>query len=69
MQQRWLAAVATVASTTAGEDPQYTLHVLAIPSRDHHEYIRLARDEIARLAKLNEFDLGWTRDPEKLERD
>ncbi|NTS65566.1 ThuA domain-containing protein [Sphingomonas sp. HHU CXW] len=69
MRRLLLAAVATVASTTAGADPQYKLLILAMPSKYHYEYIPVARDEMTRLAELHAFDLEWTRDPKMLERD
>ncbi|WP_375271076.1 ThuA domain-containing protein [Sphingomonas sp.] len=69
MRRLLLAAVASIAATTAGADPQYKLLVLAMPSKYHYEYIPVARDEMKRLAELHAFDMEWTRDPKMLEQD
>ncbi len=69
MKRLFLACLAVMAPSVASADPQYRLLVLAMPSRYHYKYIPVARENMARLAKLHAFDLVWTSDPAALERD
>lgn len=55
-----LAAVFLSAAPPAFADPQFSLLVLAMPSRYHYEYIPIARESFDKLSRLHDFDVEWT---------
>ncbi|MDR7270653.1 type 1 glutamine amidotransferase [Pelomonas saccharophila] len=67
-----LAVAAAVAGTTVpaqARDGQFSLLVLAMPSKYHYEYIPIARESFEKLAKLHAFELMWTAQPGAFEGD
>ncbi|HEU6455526.1 MAG TPA: ThuA domain-containing protein [Roseateles sp.] len=62
------AAVATAPAVQAG-DGQFSLLVLAMPTKYHYEYIPVARESFEKLAKLHAFELTWTAQPSAFEGD
>ena len=60
-------AAAALTSTAAHADAQFSLLVVAIPTRYHYEYIPVARESFERMAKLHSFELVWTAQLQALE--
>jgi len=61
--------VASTAAPVLAADAQFSLLVLAMPTKYHYEFIPVARDSFERLAKLHAFELTWTAAPQTLEGD
>ena len=55
---------ALVAAALSGHcqaaDTQFSLLVLALPTRYHYEYIPVARESFEKMARLHAFELTWT---------
>ena len=62
------ALLLAAAADTLAED-QFKLLVLAMPGKDHDEYIPIARDSLERMAKLHAFELTYTNKPQVFEGD
>jgi uncharacterized protein len=61
--------VALVSTAGAAADTQFSLLVLAVPSRYHYEYIPIAHESFERLSKLHAFELTWAQQPQVMEGD
>ncbi|WP_294333403.1 ThuA domain-containing protein [uncultured Sphingomonas sp.] len=64
-----LALAALLAPALGCADPQFTLLVIAAPSKYHYEYIPVARESLERLGRLHAFALDWRKDGAALEGD
>lgn len=66
-----LAVATTVAATAvpAQAAGQFSLLVLALPTKYHYEYIPIARDSFEKLARLHDVELTWTAQPAAFEGD
>jgi hypothetical protein len=64
-----LLATAALAPIVSHADAQFSVLVLAIPTRYHYEYIPVARESFERMAKLHAFDMVWTAQLQALEGD
>lgn len=64
-----VAALAAACTLAGAADTQYSLLVLAMPTRYHYEYIPIARESFERLAKLHAVELTWTPHPGVMEGD
>jgi type 1 glutamine amidotransferase len=68
MRRKLFALVAAALSSTAAvADPQFSLLVLAMPTRYHYEYIPVARESFEQLARQHDFELVWSADPHVME--
>ena len=63
------SALAAAPTPSQAADTQFSLLVLAMPTRYHYEYIPVARESFERLAKLHAFELTWTASPQAMEGD
>lgn len=57
-----LACAALLIPAPGRADPQFTVLVIAAPSKYHHEYIPVAHDSLERLARLHAFAIDWRQD-------
>lgn len=64
-----LALAALLAPALGRADPQFTLLVIAAPSKYHYEYIPVARDSLERLGRLHAFAIDWHKDGAPLDGD
>ena len=67
LQATLTLAVAAMSTTTQAADTQFSVLVLAMPTRYHYEYIPVARESFEKLAKLHAFALTWTAQPQVME--
>jgi uncharacterized protein len=58
-----------LASLAQAADTQFSLLVLALPTRYHYEYIPVAHESFERLAKLHAFELTWSQQAHVMEGD
>lgn len=63
------AALASTALPSFAADTQFSLLVLALPTKYHYEYIPVARESFERLARVHNFELTWSATPQALEGD
>jgi len=63
------SVVAATAVPALAADTQFSVLVLAMPTKYHYEYIPVARESFERLSKLHAFELAWTATPQALEGD
>ncbi len=61
--------MAALASFALRAEGQFSLLVLAMPTRYHYEYIPVARESFERLSRLHAFELTWTAHPQAMEGD
>ena len=66
-----VAALATglLCPATQAADSQFSLLVLALPTRYHYEYIPVAHESFERMAKLHAFELTWAQQAQAMEGD
>lgn len=63
------AILAVLMSSCSWADSQYRVLVLAVPSKYHYEFVPVAHDSMARLAKLHAFDMIWATSTKALDQD
>ena len=64
-----LALAALLLPSVGRADPQFTLLVIAAPSKYHYEYIPVARESLEKLGRLHAFAVDWHKDGAPLDGD
>lgn len=64
-----VALAALLLPATGRADPQFTLLVIAAPSKYHYEYIPVARESLEKLGRLHAFAVDWRKDGAPLDGD
>ncbi|MET3713389.1 hypothetical protein ABIC65_004121 [Sphingomonas trueperi] len=64
-----LALAALLLPAVGRADPQFTLLVIAAPSKYHYEYIPVARESLEKLGRLHAFAVDWHKDGAPLDGD
>jgi type 1 glutamine amidotransferase len=62
-------AITLLSTPTQAADSQFSLLVLALPTRYHYEYIPVAHESFERMAKLHAFELTWAQQAQAMEGD
>ncbi|WP_294255506.1 ThuA domain-containing protein [uncultured Sphingomonas sp.] len=64
-----LALTALLLPAIGRAEPQFTLLVIAAPSKYHYEYIPVARESLEKLGRLHAFAVDWRKDGTPLDGD